>query len=83
MSELHQHLAEVGWGWKWQDVARKLVAKIGDRTARGSYGGEGAGSPPHTRVSAEDLRIQLDRLAVILEQKINSVLAEAKGRILE
>ncbi len=81
-ASLRERLSEAGvWQHyeEWQDAARKLVAKIGDRRARGSYGGEGASYPPHTGVPADDLRIQLDRLAVVLEQNINSVLAEAKG----
>ncbi len=81
-TRLRERLSDAGvWQHyeEWQEVARQLIAKIGDRRARGSYGDGRVLSPPHTGVPADDLRIQLDRLAVVLEQKINSVLAEAKG----
>lgn len=61
---------------EWQEMARRLVLRIGDRTARGrNRDYPRPPSVPGREVPTQDLRVQLNRLAVRLEQGIDAALA--------
>lgn len=68
-----------GYG-EWQDMTKRLVLRIGDRTARGHYRDQLQLMPgPGKEMPVGDLRVELNRLAVTLEQGIDRALAKGGG----
>ena len=65
---------------EWQEMAKLLVLRIGDRTARSYNRDQPRLSPvPGREMPVQDVRVQLNRLAVTLEQGIDKALAEIGG----
>jgi len=64
----------------WQEMAKGLILKIGDRTARGYNRDYLWLSPvPGREMPVQDLRVQLNSLAVRLERGIDTVPAKGGG----
>ena len=65
---------------EWQEMAKLLVLRIGDRPARSYNRDQPRLSPvPGREMPVQDVRVQLNRLAVTLEQGIDKALAEGGG----